>query len=404
MVAVGEFLKVLNYQKAHQLLQQNFPVPKIETVPLLNSLNCRLASELQCPEDLPSFSRSTVDGYAVKAADTFGCSESLPSFLSLAGEVKMGSIADLKINPGQCCWIPTGGMLPPGTDAAVMVEHTERLGEDTVLVYKPVGPGENIMCKGEDVQSGQILFEAGKLIRAQDIGLLASLGITRVSVFKPYNIGIISTGDEIVPIENCLCPGQVRDVNSYAIAAAVRSCGSNASLYPIVKDDKIALKDSVAQGLAENDVLMMSGGSSVGIMDITLEVLLSFPDSELLFHGIAVKPGKPTMAVKIGPKLVIGLPGHPVSALMMFNVVCAPILRSHKLTVVNATLTENLASQAGRDDFVPVQLVGDEGDLARPLLGKSGLMSILALADGYVHINYEQQGLEAGEEVRVVLF
>jgi molybdopterin molybdotransferase len=176
-------------------------------------------------------------------------------------------------------------------------------------------------------------------------------------------------------------------------------------MYPIVKDDVIALKDTVARGLAENDVLMMSGGSSVGVMDMTLDVLLSFPDSELLFHGIAVKPGKPTMAVRIGKQIVVGLPGHPVSALMMFNVICAPVLRSNQLTVVNACLTENLASQAGRDDFIPVQLIlSDDGNLARPLLGKSGLMSILALADGYVHVTYEKQGLEAGEEVNVCLF
>lgn len=402
---MGEFLKVLTYQKAQQQLQHHFPQPAAEQVPLLTSLDRRLASELKSPEDMPSFTRSTVDGYAVNAIDTFGSSESLPAFFCLAGEVKMGTRPELQIKTGQCCWIPTGGMLPQGTNAAVMVEYTEKLGQDTVLVYKPVGPYENIMRKGEDVHCRQVLFKPGKRLRAQDIGLLASLGISKVSVYKPYNIGIISTGDEIVPINKSLAPGQVRDVNSYAIAAAARSCGANPVMYPIVNDDMEALKDTVARALNENDVLMMSGGSSVGIMDMTLDVLLSFTDAELLFHGIAVKPGKPTMAVRIGKKIVVGLPGHPVSALMMFNVVCAPVLRSNELVVVGARLTENLASQAGRDDFIPVQLLrkGNATE-AQPLLGKSGLMSILALADGYVHVTYEQQGLEAGEEVKVCMF
>lgn len=402
---MGEFLKVLNYQDAHQQLQNYFPQPQVENIPLLDSLDHRLASELASPEDMPSFSRSTVDGYAVNAADTFGSSESLPAFFCLAGEIQMGIRSDLRIKTGQCCWIPTGGMLPPGTNAAVMVEYTEKLGTDTILVYKPVGPSDNIMQRGEDVRCNQVLFKTGHRLRAQDIGLLASLGITSVPVYKPYNIGIISTGDEIVPIDKTPTTGHVRDVNSYAIAAAARSCGAHPVLYPIVQDSMDALKDIVARALAENDVLMMSGGSSVGIMDMTLDVLKSFPDSELLFHGIAVKPGKPTMAVKIGKKLVVGLPGHPVSALMMFNVICAPVIRFNEPIMVNARLTENLASQAGRDDFIPVQLSSEKDyRVARPLLGKSGLMSILALADGYLHVPYEKQGLESGDEVNVCLF
>lgn len=402
---MGEFLKVLNYKDAHAQLKHNFAQPGVESISLQTSLNRRLACELKSPEDMPSFSRSTVDGYAVSAEDTFGSSESLPAFLNLTGEVQMGTRPDLKINSGQCCWIPTGGMLPAGTNAAVMVEYTEKLGEDTVLVYRPAAPGENVMHKGEDVQCGQILFKQGWKIRAQDIGLLASLGITDVPVYKAYNIGIISTGDEIVPIDIKPAIGQVRDVNSHAIAAAANVCGANVNLYPIVKDNMTALKDTIAVALAENDFLVMSGGSSVGILDMTLNVLLSFPDSELLFHGIAFKPGKPTMAVRIGKQTVIGLPGHPVSALMVFNILCAPIICFDDQTVLEALLKGNLASQAGRDDFIPVQLDSENGNrIARPLLGKSGLMSILALADGYIHIPYEKQGLEAGDKVRVFLF
>lgn len=402
---MGEFLKVLKYQEAYQQLLDNFPRPQEEMVSLAASLDHVLAHAIDSPEDLPAFTRTTVDGYAVAAEETFGSSESLPAFFNLAGEVLMGAGSDLSLNAGQCCWIPTGGMLPPGANAAVMVEYTEKLGDDTVLVYRPVGPFENIMRQGEDVHKGQTLFAAGSRLRAQDIGLLASLGVTQVPVFKPYKVGIISTGNEIVSLDQIPGPGQVRDVNSYAIAAGVKSCGALASVYPIVEDDFKVLKKQIAQALEENDVLMLSGGSSVGVMDMTLDVLLSFPQAELLFHGIALKPGKPTMAVKIGSKLVIGLPGHPVSAFMVFKIICAPVLGTREQLKVDARLENNVASQAGRDDFIPVQIIcADDNRTAHPLLGKSGLMSTLALADGYIHIAYEQQGLLAGQEVSVHLF
>lgn len=402
---MGEFLKVLKYQEAENQVKKYFPLSQTEIVPLVESNHRIIAREVISPEDLPSFSRTTVDGYAVNAEDTFGSSESLPGFLDLTGEVEMGKEPTFSIRRGQCCWIPTGGMLPVGTNAAVMVEYTEKLGDNTVLVYRPVAPGENIMQKGEDVARGQHLFPAGKKIRSQDIGLLASLGITELEVFKPYKIGIISTGDEIVTIDQVPQAGQVRDVNSHSIAAAIHSCGGVPHRYPLVKDSFAALRGTVENALNENDAVLMSGGSSVGIADYTLKVLLSFPDSELLFHGIAVKPGKPTLAVRIGKQMVIGLPGHPVSALMVFYIVCAPVLRLNPSSGIDARLTINIASQAGRDDFVPVQILEDQGhQTAQPLLGKSGLMSILALADGYIHIPYEKQGIEAQEVVRVNLF
>jgi len=402
---MGEFLKVVKYDEALQKIKEHFPTGQVEDIPLLETFNRVSAEAVLSPEPLPAFDRTTVDGYAVNAEDTFGCSESLPAFLSLEGEIKMGEKADLTLQPGQCCWIPTGGMLPEGSNAAVMVEYTEKLGEDTVLIYRPAGPWENIMQKGEDIAEGQEVFLPGKKMRPQDIGLLASLGITSLKVFKPYNIGIISTGDEIIAIDDKPQIGQIRDVNSYALAAAVQSCGSNPRIYPIVQDQFQELKKAVTLGLEENDVLLMSGGSSVGIKDVTIDVLLSFPDSELLFHGIAVKPGKPTLAVRIGKKLVIGLPGHPVSALMMFYIVCAPALRFTPAIEIAAFLSMNLPSQAGRDDFVPVKLVYDNGRrIAIPLLGKSGLMSILALADAYIHIEYEKQGIKQNDMVIAYIF
>lgn len=402
---MGEFLKVLGFREAVQGIKDNFPQRHIEKVGLDRACQRILAEELLSPEDMPAFTRSVVDGYAVRAEDTFGSSESLPAYLAFKGEVRMGQLADLELLPGQCGWIPTGGMLPATCNAAVMVEYTEKLSDDTVLIYKPVGPWENIMQKGEDIQKGQMVFRSGHLLRPQDIGLLASLGISSLSVYKPVDIGLLSTGDEIVPIEKKPQAGEVRDVNSYSLAAAIESCGAIPRNYPLVRDDFDSLKQAVERGLQENDVLMLSGGSSVGVMDVSLDVLLSFPESSLIFHGIALKPGKPTLAVKIGNKLVIGLPGHPVSALMVFYIVCAPALRHKPLLTTEARISLNLASQAGRDDFVPVQLKEENDELiAAPLLGKSGLMSILSQADGYIHIPYEKQGIKADSRIRVCLF
>lgn len=402
---MGEFLKVLGYQEAVQGIKDNFPRRNVEIVSLDEASQRILAEDFISPENMPAFNRSVVDGYAVRAGDTFGSSESLPAYLDFAGEVLMGQVADRELLPGQCCWIPTGGMLPPGCDAAVMVEYTEKLSDDTVLIYKPVGPWENIMQRGEDIRQGQKILSAGHFLRPQDIGLLASLGISSLKVLKPVEIGLISTGDEIVPIAVQPQAGEVRDVNSHSLAAALASIGAKPRLYPLVKDDFNSLKEAVEKGLQENDVLMMSGGSSVGIMDVSLDVLLSFPESSLIFHGIALKPGKPTLAVKIADKLVIGLPGHPVSALMVFHIICAPALFSRPQLSLEARISLNLASQAGRDDFVPVQLKEENEEfIAVPLLGKSGLMSILSLADGYIHIPYEKQGIKANTKIKVYLF
>ncbi len=400
-----EFLKVLTYQNARQLIKNHFPTQVIEYLTLEKCNNRVLALDMTSPEDMPAFNRSTVDGYAVRAEDTFGSSESLPGMLDYTDSVQMGREPQFTIANGQCAWIPTGGMLPLGSNAAIMVEYTEKLGEDTILVSRPVAPGENVMLKGEDIKQGSIIFRTGKILKAQDIGLLSSLGIDSVPVFRPYHIGILSTGDEIIPVRQVPAIGQVRDVNSYSIAAALESCGALPQRYPLVEDDIASLHQAVDKALHENDVVIMSGGSSVGVADYSVGVMLSFPDAEMLFHGIAVKPGKPTVGVRVGNKLIIGLPGHPVSALMVFNILCASIISPHLVRQVDAQITLNIASQPGRDDFCPVQLEEElDGRKAKPLLGKSGLMSILAQADGYVHIPYEKQGIRAGEMVKVNLF
>lgn len=402
---MSEFLKVVTVQEARKLIAGVLPSREWEQVTLSDALGRELSEPVYSPEPIPSFARSTVDGYAVRAEDTFGCSESLPAFLEYRGEIQIGQRPDFTVRPGQCCWIPTGGMIPPGTDAVAMVEHTERLGDDTVLIFKAVGPGENIMQVGEDAPEGSLLLPHGHCLRSQDLGLLASAGVKQVNVWQQYRVGIISTGNEIVSLEVCPQPGQVRDVNSISLAAAVQSAAAVAKTYPIVPDDYDKLRQAVSSACEENDWILMSGGSSVGVKDMTLEVLMSFPKAQLLFHGIAAKPGKPTLAVKIDNKLVVGLPGHPVSALTMFGVVCKPFLDSKSPRQLTAIAGANIASQPGRDDYVPVTLKEVDGqNVAFPLLGKSGLMTILAQADGYIHIGYQQQGIYSGESVLVTRF
>ncbi|MGE5390143.1 MAG: gephyrin-like molybdotransferase Glp [Deltaproteobacteria bacterium] len=403
---MNEFLQVVTFGEALQLLRDNFPMARVVDIPLAEAVGSILASDIISPEALPAFDRSTVDGYAVNAADTYGSSESLPSFMIYTGEVVMGRKTDITLEPGHCAWIPTGGMLPGGANAAVMVEYTEKLADDTVLVYRPVGPWENTMQTGEDVADNQLLFQTGHRLRPQDIGLLASLGVLEAKVYDAFKVGVISTGNEIIPVNEQPAIGQVRDVNSLALAAALKQCGARVNNYPIIPDDFDLLQQAVDQALVENDMVLLSGGSSVGIKDMTLDVLMKYPEARLLFHGLAVKPGKPTLGVRIGEKLAIGLPGHPVSALMMFHITCAPLLRREPSLWREGSLVSNLASQPGRDDFIPVQVKEETGGavVVHPLLGKSGLMSILALADGYIHIDYHQQGLKGGEKVRVTLF
>lgn len=401
-----DFFQVVRYQQAWHELMNVRPPQVLQTLGLYEAGGRIAAADVGSQEDLPSFDRSTVDGYALHAGDIYGCSESSPGLLENVGEVKMGQETSLTLHKGQCCWIPTGGMLPAGADAVIMMEYTEKLDEKTVLTHRPAAPFENVMQAGEDVRAGQIIISAGQVIRPADIGLMASSGVKSLQVFKPYRVGIISTGDEIVPPDQELAPGEIRDVNSYALYAAVDECGAIPTAYPLVKDQFAAIQQTVAAGLAANDILLLSGGSSVGVLDVTLDVLMSFADARMLFHGLAVKPGKPTLAVGIKDKLVIGLPGHPVSALTIFHILVAPLLRPrNEIHDCEGHLSINVFSQAGRDDFIPAAIEEQKDQkLIHPLLGKSGLMSILARAQGFIHIPYEKQGIKAGEKIKIRMF
>ncbi|MGE5379684.1 MAG: gephyrin-like molybdotransferase Glp [Methylocystaceae bacterium] len=399
-----DFFKVVSLSEGQNLLKRVLP-PGVEQVSLIDAVGRVLAGPVVSREELPGFSRSSVDGYAVAANDTYGATEGIPAFLQNLGYIAIGQVPANSIHLGECMYIPTGGMLPEGADSVVMLEYTELLGEDTVLTSRPVGPGENVIYRGEDIKSGEEVYPAGYCLRPQDIGVLSAIGIKSVEVKAPLRVGIISSGDEVVPPDEQPGPAQVRDINGYVLTSACLSQGAIANFYGIVGDDFAKLKSAISQAVAENDLVLMSGGSSVGFKDMSLKAMLELPAARLLFHGLAVKPGKPTLAVQCDNKLVVGLPGHPVSAYIMYDVLVRPLLDSRPRLAVTAKLLANLPSAAGRDDLIRVMLYEDtQGLTASPVWGKSGLMRIMTRADGYVHIPPHQQGIPSGETVTVQLF
>jgi len=362
-----------------------------------------IAHDVVASEGVPPFDRSTVDGFAVVASDTFGCSEALPALLVLSGEVEMGGVPPCACRPGSCVRIPTGGQLPQGADAVVMLEYCEEYGDGTIGVAKPVAPGDNVVFKNDDVEPGQVLIPAGHLLQAHDVGTLASLGVVACEVRARPRVGVISTGDEIVEVHEQPVAAQMRDVNAPLLAAAVRACGADAVRFPIAPDDFDVLLATVQDALATCDAVLVSGGSSAGAKDNTARVLREFGD--LMFHGIAVKPGKPTMCADAQGKPVFGLPGHPVAAYFMFLELVRPLLAGGQPACAEAVLAAGLPSNHGRAELVAVRVEERDGRAnAVPVRGKSGLISQLSGADGYVVVGRNQEGLSAGSEVSVKLF
>lgn len=416
---MAEFGKVITVPAALDRLQQQIQDlrPQPERVPLLAARGRVLAETITSPVAVPGFYRSTVDGYAVRGADTFGASEDLPVFLPLVGEVQMGQAPPGPLPPGSAMAISTGGMLPDGADAIVMLEYTET-APGMIAVLRPVAPGENVVRPGEDVAPGQVVLPAGHRLRAQDLGLLAGLGLTEVMVAARPRVALISTGDEIVAPEHEPGPGQVRDMNSYTLFALVEELGGEPRLYGVIEDQKEELLRVARQALAENEVLIISGGSSVGTRDATGEVLAALGEPGVFVHGISVRPGKPTILARCGEKLAVGLPGHPVSAMVTFDLFLRPILRQllglpgpapyrdrEGRLMVSARLERNVLSGPAREDHVRCALEWRDGELwAVPILGKSSLLSTMVRADGILRIPLEQDGISAGELVSIGLF
>lgn len=436
-----EFLDLISPQDFHKLVSNRFKVElgedKVETVGLTECIGRVVAEDVVSPVDLPAFDRSTVDGYAVKSSDTAGASESLPGYLEVVGEVRMGEEATIEISPGQCVMISTGGMLPKGADAVIMVEHTDVLPDGSLEFTSSAAPAENVVHRGEDIREGEVLFRRGHVLRPQDVGALAGLGITRVKVFVRPKIALISTGNELVPPDVDPEIGKVRDINTYSIGALIESLGCEARRVGIVEDDFSALATVIRENF-DCDMILISGGSSKGTRDLAVSVLNSLSEPGVLVHGVAIKPGKPTIFALIGNLPVFGLPGHPASALAVFSVLVRPLILRMKgepdevrpeqeSRRVKAVLSRNLASDKGREEYVPVKLrpISPEDRLsseqpstggpsarqlfgpryvADPILGKSGLITPLAMADGVVKIEINREGLPQGTVVDVELF
>ncbi|MDI6604994.1 MAG: molybdopterin-binding protein [Thermoanaerobacteraceae bacterium] len=407
-----EMFKVKPVDKVLELLKEHFDGFKLSTENLLlDTAEGRiLASDIISKIDVPQFNRSTVDGYALKAIDTFGCSESLPAFLEIIGEVNMGEETKLFIENGQCAYVPTGGMLPSGSDAVVMLEYTEKLDDITLNVLKPVSPNQNVILKGDDIKKNDILFKIGHLLKPQDIGALAAIGKSSVEVFRKPRGYIISTGDEIVsPTEN-LRIGQVNDINTYTMLSELKKAGANIIGHSYAKDRFEDLKHKITKILPDVDFVIISGGSSVGTKDVTVDVINSLGKPGIITHGLSVKPGKPTIIAKVGDKAIWGMPGHPVSALVILKRLVLPfldiILKKEKQMVykIKAVWGQNYPSNHGKEEYVMVSLTPSKEILiANPLLGKSGLISLMSKADGFVKIPANKEGLLSGEEVEIEL-
>jgi len=381
-----------------------------EAVGLTGASGRVLHQDIVSSEDVPGFDRSTVDGYAVRASDTFGCSEAIPAVLDLAGEVQMGESAGFELVPGTCVTVSTGGALPGGADAVVMVEHTEDYGSGMIGIQKPAAPGNNIIFKGDDVSAGVCVLAAGTLLTPHDIGILSALGYSEVSVMVKPLVGIISTGDELVSTSSLPDSGQVRDVNTPMLMAAVARFGADAKDFGIIRDDEQEIRTAVLEAAESCDVVLISGGSSAGARDMTARVIES--EGELLLHGIAMKPGKPTILGIIKDKPVFGLPGHPVAAYLVTELFVRPLIAGFMGTAVKrltttARISEAISSNHGRAEYIAVRLKWDSNDTAGtayPIRGKSGLITSLAGVDGYICIPRDCEGLPAATEVTVFYF
>ena len=383
-----------------------------ETIGLTVALGRILGMDIQSEINLPDFPRAIMDGYAVCATSTFGASEGNPAYLNIVGTIAMGEDPTISIKPGETAKISTGGMLPAGADSVVMIEHTDVIDHTTIEVYRSVAPGQHMIQVGEDIKAGETILFQGQQLRPQEIGILAALGIETVSVYRQPVISIISTGDEVLPISETPPLGKIRDINSFTLSGQVAQAGGRPVRMGIVNDNFQALRDMCQTAVQQSDMVFVSGGSSVGIRDFTIEVLSAIPGAEILAHGISISPGKPTILAKVGKTLFWGLPGHVTSAMVVFHVVVRPFLEhiggknpAHENTrSCYARLERNLSSKQGRIDYIRVKLHHEDGTLsAEPVLGKSGLIHTMAKADGLVRIDKNTEGLDKGSIVEVAL-
>ena len=401
-------LHVKTPEEVLALIETEFAqVAGTEQVSLRAAMGRVLAQDIAATEYVPDFDRSTVDGYAVRARDTFGCSDAIPAILPLQGEVFMGEGAEFQLNPEECVAVPTGGAIPQGADSVVMVEYTEDYGDGTIGIAKSVAPGQNMIFRGDDVHPGKVILRKGRVLSSQDIGALAAIGCTQVPVSKKLTVGILSTGDELVPPEVTPKAGQVRNVNGPMLEAMLATFGVDVINYGIVIDDEALLSQTVTKAVSECDAVLLSGGSSVGVKDAACRIIESM--GSLLLHGIAIKPGKPTILGKAGCKPLVGLPGHPVAAYFITKLFVLPILsllqgRKQEVYTTTAKVTESVSANHGRAQYHCCRLERRDGELyAHPIRGKSGLITTLAGADGYFCIDRDCEGLPKYAEIQVIV-
>lgn len=415
---------VVSREDALKTLEEHFTIlpPVPETIHISHSLGRVVAEDILSPEDLPEFDRSTMDGYAVRSADTFGAAESRPALLAVVGDILMGTFPTRVINKGEVMKIATGGALPTGADAVVMFEQTQPVDAASIEVVKAVSPLENVIQAGDDVGKGESLLFRGHRMRPQDMAALAGVGLTRVKVFEKPRIAIISTGNELVPADTLPAPGRIRDCNSYNLEGLITQTGGIPVKKGIIPDEYDRLRETLEAAIRDCDLVLMTGGSSVGIADLTAKVINDAGRPGVLVHGVSIKPGKPLIVglVNASPKQVpvFGLPGHPAAVSICFELFVKPVLISltgevphpalegiSAYRIVKAKLARSIPSSPGREDHVRVMLEKkDDGLLARPVFGASGLISTLVKAVGTVVVPVNVIGIEAGEEVEVRLF
>ncbi len=397
------FLELVPVAEAEKILRGIAPHMTEEEIPLTEAFRRVLSQPVSAGEDIPGFTRTVVDGYAVRAADTVGAGEALPAMLTITGRVEMGNVNAGVVGPGECRYVPTGAVIPDGADAAAMIEYAEESG-DEVLIYRTVAPGENLTLQGDDFRKSDRVFPAGRRLSPRDLGVLGALGITTVPVRKRPVLGIISTGDELISPNEIPGPGEIRDVNTYLCDGYARERGAVPRIYGIIPDEREPLEAAIRLAVTECDLVCISGGSSKGERDMCAAILADIGTVHV--HGIALAPGKPTIIGTIDGVPVLGLPGHPASAyvvLVALGDVLLAAMTGGEVTriTVSARCAAPIPSVRGREDYVRVRL---EGRDAYPLFGKSGLTNTLIESSGLLRIPDNREGYEKGAEVEVILW
>ena len=395
-------LNVVTVDKALGMLWENFTEFRLSEEVRISDASGRILSvDIISEENIPAFDRSTVDGYALISEDTFGAGENMPSMLTVKGEILMGEEVSTEISRGECMKISTGGMLPKGADSVIMCEYTDEGFDGTCLCLKGVAPLENVTKKGDDVKTGDRVLKKGTKLSSASLGVLSALGVTKIPYVKRPVIGIISTGDEIIDCWEKPSYGQVRDINSVLLASLLREKGCDTKEYGIIRDEREKIESALLKALSECDAVLISGGSSKGARDMTADIISEY--GELLFHGLAMKPGKPTIGGKCGNKAVFGLPGHPAAAYFVALRLVIPFIdiltgEERDVECRRYPLGTDISSNHGREEVVPVKIT--DGKIY-PVFGKSGLVTLVSRSDGYIIIDRNREGVFLGEETEV---